>query len=362
MDEFWVNKKVLLTGHTGFKGGWMSLWLQQLGAKVVGFSLEPPTNPSLFEVANVADGMESVVGDIRHYNQLEKVISEFQPEIVIHMAAQALVRNSYDEPLQTYATNVMGTVNLLEVIRKLGGVKVFLNITSDKCYENKEWVWGYREGEPLGGRDPYSNSKACSELVTSAYRDSFFAGGVRGENRVAVATARAGNVIGGGDWAKDRLVPDIMKAIVEGRPVEIRNPASIRPWQHVLDPLAGYMTLIRKLWTDGEGFAGAWNFGPKEDNARPVSWIVERMIKLWGQGASWKMDRGKHAHEARYLKLDCSKSKADLGYSPQLTLAASLDWVVEWLQAYQNGSNMRQFTLGQISSYESLSNQSQESV
>lgn len=354
--EFWSNKKVLLTGHTGFKGSWLSIWLQKLGSQVTGFSLEPPTQPSLFETANVSKNMNSIIGDIRDLSLLNDVVRQTKPDIVIHMAAQALVRASYDDPVETYSSNVMGTVNVLEAIRRhgVGSVKAVLVITSDKCYENNEWLWGYRENERMGGKDPYSNSKGCAELVTSSYRDSFFPPEQIKKHGVAIATARAGNVIGGGDWASDRLIPDIIKAIDEGCPVEIRNPNAIRPWQHVLEPLSGYMTLVERLYNDGEQFVGGWNFGPNESSARNVSVIVEHMVKLWGEGAAWNVDPGDHVHEANYLKLDCSKAKTLLGIEPRLELLDSLTWVVEWFKAYKEKEDMQSFTLQQIECYENL--------
>jgi CDP-glucose 4,6-dehydratase len=347
--SFWLGKKVLITGHTGFKGSWLSLWLQKTGANVVGFALAPPTSPNLFTVANVADGMCSVEGDIRNLDQLDAVIRKHKPEIVIHMAAQALVRYSYEEPVETFATNVMGTVNILESVRRSDCVRVILNITSDKCYENKEWLWGYRENEPMGGHDPYSSSKGCAELVTSAYRESYFSGGQGG---CVVATSRAGNVIGGGDWAKDRLIPDIMAAFMQKRPVEIRYPESIRPWQHVLEPLNGYLLLIEHLWEHGEKFTGGWNFGPADEDARPVMWIVERLIKLWGDGASCEVDTQEHPHEANYLKLDCSKARQLLKWKPQLNLDSALEWVANWYQEYHRGGNLRDLTEAQITEYQ----------
>jgi len=348
---FWAGKRVLITGHTGFKGGWLSLWLQQLGAKVTGYALEPPTQPSLFEVAQVEQGMESVIGDIRDLAHLQAVFARSWPEIVFHLAAQPLVRDSYQFPVETYATNVMGTVHLLEAVRRTGGVRVVVNITSDKCYENREWVWGYRETEPMGGYDPYSNSKGCAELVTSAYRNSFFNPADFQRHGVALASVRAGNVIGGGDWARDRLIPDIMKAFLAGQPVTIRNPHAIRPWQHVLEPLNGYLELAEKLWQQGPDYAEGWNFGPNDEDARPVSWIVEYLAALWGEQARWVLDEGHHPHEAHYLKLDCSKAKMRLGWRPRWNLERALSKTVEWYSAYAAHEDLRTVTLGQISSY-----------
>lgn len=352
--SFWAGKTVFLTGHTGFKGGWLSLWLQALGAKVVGYSLPPPTNPSLFAVARVADGMESIEGDIRDLKQLVAVMATCQPEIVIHMAAQPLVRYSYQSPVETYSTNVMGTVNLLEAVRHAGSVKAVVNITSDKCYDNREWIWGYRENEPMGGYDPYSSSKGCAELVASAYRNSYFNPNEFGRHGVALASVRAGNVIGGGDWAEDRLIPDFMRAITQGKAVHIRNPHAIRPWQHVLEPLAGYLMLTQRLWESGEIYGEGWNFGPNDEDAKPVSWIVEQLTKKWGEGACWVMDDGDHPHEANYLKLDCSKAKARLDWQPRWHLEDALRAIVDWHHAYRSGEEMREVTLSQIRTYSSL--------
>lgn len=349
MDRaFWKGKKVLLTGHTGFKGSWLSLWLQGMGVNLVGYSLPPPTDPSLFKAAHIAEGMISVEGDIRNLDHLKKIILEERPEIIIHMAAQSLVRASYVSPVETYATNIIGTVNLLEAVRQSEGVRVVINVTSDKCYENNGLHPGYREEDPMGGKDPYSSSKGCAELVTAAYRHSFFANGV------AIATARAGNVLGGGDWAEDRLVPDILKAFTEERSILIRNPHAIRPWQHVLEPLRGYLCLAERLWIQGPAFAEGWNFGPAEDDAKPVSWIVERLADLWGKGARWELDSAQHPYEAASLRLDCSKAKRLLSWSPRLPLAPALEWIVEWYQGYRRGEEMRRLTEGQIARYESI--------
>ena len=349
--SFWAGKVVLLTGHTGFKGSWLSLWLQSMGAKVVGYALPPPTDPSLFVVANVAEGMISIFGDIRDPEHLRAVFAEHQPEIVIHMAAQALVRYSYVNPVETYATNVMGTVHVLEAARLAGCVRAIVNVTSDKCYENREWVWGYRENEPMGGYDPYSNSKGCAELVAAAYRNSYFNPNNFADHGVALASARAGNVIGGGDWAEDRLIPDIMRAIVQGKPVNIRNPYAIRPWQHVLEPLSGYLILAQKLYQDGAAYGEAWNFGPGDEDAKPVSWIVDRLTKTWGTGASWVQDGGDHPHEANYLKLDCSKAKAKLDWHPRWQLAHALEKIIEWHKHAEKGIDMRSKTLEQITEF-----------
>jgi CDP-glucose 4,6-dehydratase len=350
--SFWANKTVFLTGHTGFKGGWLSLWLQALGAKVVGFSLPPPTKPSLFEVAQVARGMISVEGDVRDLNGLTSAMIEHLPEIVIHMAAQPLVRYSYLSPVETYSTNVMGTVNVLEAVRKTRTVKAVINVTSDKCYENKEWVWGYRENEPLGGHDPYSGSKACSELVTDSYRSSYFDSKNYASHGIAVASARAGNVIGGGDWAQDRLIPDMVRAIGRGEKVLIRNPAAIRPWQHVLEPLSGYLILAEKLHSYGPAFAQAWNFGPNDFDVKSVGWLIERVAQAWGQDAAWELDHSQQPHEATYLKLDCSKSRSHLGWQPRWNIEQTIDKIIMWHKSWSQGANMREMTLAQISSYQ----------
>jgi CDP-glucose 4,6-dehydratase len=345
--NFWRGRRVFLTGHTGFKGSWLSLWLQSLGTELTGFALAPPTNPSLFEEAHIATGMTSIVGDVRDLAALQAALHEAQPEIVIHMAAQPLVRYSYHNPVETYAVNVMGTVHLLEAVRHTPSVRAVVNVTTDKCYENKEWHWGYREDEPMGGFDPYSNSKGCSELVTSAYRQSFFA-----TSGIALASARAGNVIGGGDWALDRLIPDTITAFEQGKPVTIRNPNAIRPWQHVLEPLCGYLTLAEHLYTNGTSYAEAWNFGPCDQDAKSVGWIVENIAALWGKDAKWQIDAGKHPHEAHYLKLDISKARARLGWQPQLTLTEALKLIVQWQRERQNSSSVRKTTLDQINAYQ----------
>ncbi|HEX5373688.1 MAG TPA: CDP-glucose 4,6-dehydratase [Aquabacterium sp.] len=344
--EFWRGKRVFLTGHTGFKGSWLSLWLQSMGADVHGLALTPPTTPALFNEAHVAEGMSSTIGDIRDLATVVSAMQACQPEIVIHMAAQPLVRYSYVAPVETYATNVMGTVHVLEAARQVASVRAIVNVTTDKCYENKEWVWGYRESEPMGGYDPYSNSKGCSELVTSAYRQSFFQQG-----RVALASARAGNVIGGGDWASDRLVPDILRAFQAGQPVIIRNPHATRPWQHVLEPLSGYLTLAERLYQEGQAFAEGWNFGPRDEDARPVQWIVEDMVRAWGRGASWQLDPGQHPHEAHYLKLDISKAASGLGWQPRWNLSTALQKIADWHQVWLDKGDVRAMCQQQIQQY-----------
>jgi len=346
---FWRGKRVFLTGHTGFKGSWLSLWLQQLGAELTGFSLAPPTNPSLFDLARVADGMSSIEADIRDLEIFKAAIINAQPEIIIHMAAQPLVRDSYQYPTETFATNVMGTVHLFEAVRAAPSVRAVVNITTDKCYENKEWIWGYREDEPMGGYDPYSASKACAELVSSAYRTSFFQ---PDGHKVAMATARAGNVIGGGDWAKDRLMTDLITAFTSGKPVLIRNPNSTRPWQHVLEPLLGYLMLAERLFTHGAEYAEAWNFGPNDEDAKSVSWLTERLTEFWGGNAQWQMQPGDHPHEANYLKLDISKAKNRLDWSPSMDLERALRLTAEWAQQLAAGEDARTITLQQIQAYQ----------
>ncbi len=344
---FWHGKRVFLTGHTGFKGGWLSLWLQVLGAEVKGYSLAPPTEPALFEVARVGETMYSQLADIRDFPTLAASLAEFRPEIVIHMAAQPLVRTSYREPVDTYGTNVMGTVHLLEAVRACEGVRCVVNVTTDKCYENREWVWGYREDEPMGGHDPYSSSKGCAELVTAAWRRSYFYDNAS----PSLASARAGNVIGGGDWAEDRLIPDILRAFAAGRPVTIRYPHSTRPWQHVLEPLSGYLVLAQALWTEGQAMAEGWNFGPAEGDVQPVSWVVERLVQDWGQGAAWVLDEASQPHEAGYLKLDCSKARARLHWQPAWSPETALSRIVRWEQAWRGGADMRDYCLREIADF-----------
>ena len=350
--EFWQGKVVLVTGHTGFKGGWLCLWLQSLGAKVVGYALSPPTTPSLFDVAGVGDGMRSIIGDVGDLARLQAAVTEHAPQIVIHMAAQSLVRNSYASPLVTYATNVMGTAHVLEAVRKAQGVKVVVNVTSDKCYDNREWVWGYRENEPLGGYDPYSSSKGCAELVTAAYRNSFFHPAQYARHGVAVASARAGNVIGGGDWAEDRLVPDFVRAVTRGEALTVRNPAAVRPWQHVLEPLRGYLQLAQNLWSDGARYSEAWNFGPDEESAQSVGTVVGALTALWDGKAHWRTDdTAGQPHEANFLKLDCSKARTKLGWQPRWNLQTALESTAAWYKAHQAKHDMRAFTQEQIGRY-----------
>jgi len=349
--SFWRNKKVLVTGHTGFKGSWLSLLLNQLEAEVFGYALDPSTSPSMFELAMVKDSVHSYIGDIRDYDYLYKVMKEVRPEIVIHMAAQALVKESYRNPIETYSTNVMGTVHLLEACRQIASVKAIVNVTTDKCYENREWYWGYRENEPMGGHDPYSSSKGCSELVTSAYRSSYFGTGDDGQRNIALASVRAGNVIGGGDWAADRLIPDFIRAISQQKKIMIRSPYAIRPWQHVLEPLSGYLILAEKLFNDGSVYAGAWNFGPNDQDAKNVEWITRTLCELWGDSAQYEIDKQPHPHEANYLKLDCSKAKAELAWFPRWDIQTALESIVEWNKISLSGAKMRSVTDQQIRQY-----------
>lgn len=352
--DFWRGRRIFLTGHTGFKGSWLSLWLQDLGAEVSGYALAPPSDPNLFTLAQVERGMQSQIGDVCDLATLSKALQQAQPEVVLHLAAQPLVRASYDDPVATYATNVMGTVHLLEAVRQTPSVRAVVNVTTDKCYENREWDWGYRESDALGGYDPYSNSKGASELVTAAYRNSFFNPAQHKRHGVALASARAGNVIGGGDWAADRLVPDMLGALQSGTPARIRNPHAIRPWQHVLEPLRGYLLLAERLYTEGPTFAEAWNFGPLDEDARPVGWIAEELIRLWGHQAAWVADAGEHPHEAHYLKLDISKARARLPWMPLLRLSDALRLTVDWARLQQDGADMRAATLSQIRGYQAL--------
>ena len=346
---FWQGKSVFLTGHTGFKGSWLSLWLQNLGASLTGYALAPPTNPSLFDLARVSDGMHSIEGDVRDLEAFKSALIEAEPVIVIHMAAQSLVRDSYQNPVDTLASNVMGTAHLFEAILATPSVRAVVNITTDKCYENKEWIWGYREHDPMGGHDLYSASKACAELISSAYRTSFFQ---PDGHKVAMATARAGNVIGGGDWAKDRLMTDLTTALTSGKPVLIRNPNAIRPWQHVLEPLRGYLMLAERLFTHGAEYAEAWNFGPNDEDAKPVSWLTERLTEFWGGNAQWQVQPGDHPHEANYLKLDISKAKTKLGWSPSMDLERALWLTAKWAQQIATGADARAITLQQIQTYQ----------
>lgn len=343
---FWKGKTVFLTGHTGFKGSWLSLWLQALGARVTGYALKPPTQPSLFALAGLSRSMNSISGDVRDLSALTTALRRAKPQFVIHMAAQSLVRESYADPVGTYSTNVMGTVNVLEAARAVKSARVVLIVTSDKCYENKERRAAYREHEAMGGHDPYSSSKGCAELVTSAYRRSFFT-----ESRAAIASVRAGNVMGGADWSKDRLVPDAVRAFAAGKVLRVRNPHAVRPWQHVLDPLGGYLSLAERLWHRGPAYSGAWNFGPAAGDHKPVSWVVDELARRWGEDATWKADRPPELHEASLLHLDCSKARTKLGWRARLGLKISLDWVVEWHRRYAAGETARSITEDHIARF-----------
>jgi CDP-glucose 4,6-dehydratase len=341
-----------MTGHTGFKGSWFSLWLEHLGAEVCGLALPPPTVPSMFNEARVAQGMRSEIADIRDLERVKAIVQEYKPEVVFHLAAQPLVRDSYKDPVGTYTTNVIGTVNVLESVRECDSVRAVVIITTDKCYENKEWVWPYRETDRLGGYDPYSNSKACAELVVSTYRNAFFPPVHYDQHRVAIASARAGNVIGGGDWAKDRLVPDIMRAFAAKEVLKVRNPDAIRPWQHVLEPLRGYLAVAESLCEQGVAYGEAWNFGPDQSDAQPVEWIVRELAETWGAGAKWDLEEGVQPHEAQNLRLDCSKAAARLGWRPQLPLKDAVRITAEWYHRYHAGEDARGLSLGQIEQYE----------
>lgn len=344
-SEFWKGKKVFLTGHTGFKGSWLSIWLNLMGAVVKGYALKPATNPNLFTIADIQALVKSDINDIRDYAELCNSISRFSPDIVFHMAAQPLVRTSYAKPLETFQTNVMGTANLLEAVRQCSSVKAVVNITTDKCYENNEWIWGYKETDPMGGIDPYSSSKGCSELVTTSYRESFLR-----SSDIGVASARAGNVIGGGDWAENRLIPDILRAFEASNPVVIRNPHATRPWQHVLEPLSGYLLLAEQLFKNPDEFSQAWNFGPYEHDIRPVDWILDQMIYLW-PGASWKLDKNENPHEAMLLKLDISKATTILGWMPTWELAKTIGKIIRWHKCWIEGSDMTVECINEINEF-----------
>ena len=352
MVSLWKGCRVFLTGHTGFKGSWLALWLTRMGAEVRGFALDPSTRPNLFTLAEVCSLVDDIRGDILDLARLQTSITEFAPQVVFHLAAQPLVRRSYLDPIGTYAANVMGTAHLLEAVRHTPGVKAVVCITTDKCYKNREWVWPYRETDHLGGYDPYSSSKACAELVTAAYRNSYFPLGRLHEHRVAVATARAGNVIGGGDWSEDRLIPDLVRGFAAGEPVRIRRPHSIRPWQHVLEPLHGYILLADQLLQGKVACASAFNFGPSDEDAWTVERIATKMASIWGEGAHWVHDADPGAHEASYLKLDSSKARAELNWHPKLSIEHSLEWTAAWYRAQARGVNMQTFTINQIGRYE----------
>ncbi len=353
-DNVWRGKRVFLTGHTGFKGGWLALWLASKGATVRGYGLDPCTTPSLFQEARIGGAIEDLRGDIRDGVRLDRALTDFAPEIVFHLAAQPLVRYSYQDPIGTFETNVIGTARVLDAVRRTSSVRAVVSVTTDKCYENKEWVWGYRETDPLGGYDPYSSSKACAEIVSAAYRQSYFPADKLRDHGCALATARAGNVIGGGDWSDDRLIPDLVRGFVAGKPALIRRPHAIRPWQHVLEPLHGYLLLAERLLSGEPRYATAFNFGPSEDDAQPVDWIVEKMVQFWGEGARWVLDPEPGVHEAGYLKLDASRARTELSWQPRLRLETALEWLVRWYKAHASGEDVQKLTLEQIAAYERL--------
>tara|TARA_Y100000782_G_scaffold6827_1_gene8343 strand:+ start:125 stop:1195 length:1071 start_codon:yes stop_codon:yes gene_type:complete len=352
-SNFWKNKKVLLTGHTGFKGSWLSLWLQKLGVDLVGFSKSIPTKPSLFELADVEKNMTSIMGDITHIERITDVVKQHNPEIIIHMAAQSLVHKSYDQPLETFSTNIMGTVNLLEAIRNTSKKCVIINVTSDKCYENQELSRGYKENDPMGGYDPYSSSKGCAELITSSFRDSFFKNSNDKDYDISLASVRAGNVIGGGDWADNRIMPDIMRGILNKKIIKIRNPTAVRPWQHVLEPLRGYLELAEKLYNYKSEYTESWNFGPDDDDVKPVSWIVNKVVEMWGEDVQvdFDDDRLDYKHETSFLRLDCSKAKSKLKWNPKIKLEEGLKLTVNWYKQYEQTKELREFTENQIEEY-----------
>ena len=353
MQSFWTNKKVFITGHTGFKGGWLALWLTTLGAEVVGYSLQPPTQPNFYSVVELEKSLNSIIGDVRDYENLYKTMQRCQPEIVFHLAAQPLVRKSYINPLETYETNIMGTANLFEAVRNTDNVRVIVNVTSDKCYENKELTYGYKENDPMGGYDPYSSSKGCAELVTSAFRNSFFnSKDYDKTHKVALASARAGNVIGGGDWAEDRLIPDVIRSIQAKQNIIIRNPNAIRPWQHVLEPLSGYILLAKKLWTNGPKYSEGWNFGPNDESIIPVFAIVQNITRLWGETNISEIDKNPNPHEAQLLKLDISKANNELNWAPVYQIQEALEKTTYWYKEYYSGNkNMQNYSINQISEY-----------
>lgn len=350
---FWRGKRVFVTGHTGFKGSWLCLWLHRMGASVTGYALAPPSQPSLFELARIAELVDSRIGDVRDLERLESAVQAARPEIVIHMAAQSLVRYSYREPVETFGTNVLGTVHVLDAARRTPGIRAIVVVTSDKCYFNEEWVWGYREDDKLGGVDPYSGSKGAAELVVTAYRSSFFSG-EQDPDSPGIASARAGNVIGGGDWADDRLVPDILRSLLRGQPTLVRHPEATRPWQFVLEPLNGYLMLARALYEQGRHFAGPWNFGPSEQSERTVGWILEQLYRLWGADFPWTQDREPGPPECTFLKLDASKARGQLQWHPRLDLETTLEWIVDWTRRYESGADMRETSLQQIDRFCSI--------
>lgn len=351
--EFWQGKKVFITGHTGFKGGWLTAWLKLLGASVTGYSLEPQKKPNLFELASIGEGIYSVIGNILDASRLYECMKSQRPDIVLHLAAQPLVHYSYQNPVETYSVNVIGTANVLEAIRSIDSVRAVVVVTSDKCYENREWVWGYREQDAMGGYDPYSSSKGCTELVAASYRRSYFNVNQFDKHRVALATVRAGNVIGGGDWADARLVPDLVRSFIKREVTQIRNPSACRPWQHVLDVLYGYLMLTEKLWDSGVDFAEAWNFGPSEENIKSVGWVADRAVEIWGEGVKWSLGDNQFNHEAKILKLDCNKSRALLGWSSKMSINDALENTFEWYKQYHQEKDMQAFTHQQIKQYES---------
>lgn len=347
--NFWHQKRVFITGHTGFKGSWLSLWLQQLGAVVHGYALKEESSSAFFNVAHVVDGMLHTYHDIRDREKLLQCIQAFQPDIVFHLAAQPLVRESYLSPAETYETNVMGTVHLLESVRKTSSIRTVINVTSDKCYQNKEWCWGYREEDRLGGHDPYSNSKACAEMISQAYTQSFFQ---ESDTQCSIATVRAGNIIGGGDWAKDRLIPDAMRAFALKQPVEIRSPHSIRPWQFILDALSGYLILAQHAYQEPSMYRGSWNFGADDEQAQPVHVIMDKLVQLWGEATWYEKSSSPALHEAQYLKLDCSKSKQYLQWHPRYNLQQSLQQTLSWYQSFFQDKDMRRHSVEQIHVYQ----------
>ncbi len=350
-ESFWKNKKILITGHTGFKGSWLTIWLKKLGADITGFSKSVPTNPSLFEIANIENDIKSVIGDIQNYEFLKETISKCEPEIVFHMAAQSLVIKSYSNPIDTFSTNVMGTVNLLYAIKETKKPKIVVNVTSDKCYENNESLEGYNEDDPMGGYDPYSSSKGCAELITKSFRKSFFSS--NSENNIGLASVRAGNVIGGGDWAENRLIPDIIRAIKNKENVNIRNPNALRPWQHVLDPLNGYISLAEKLWDNQTKYSEGWNFGPEKNEVKPVSWIIEKFNDLWKNKINWIVVNDE-LHEANNLILNCEKAKSKLGWNLKINTETALKWTIEWYAKYFDGDDMKKITEEQITKFQNL--------
>ena len=350
----WRGRRVFLTGHTGFKGGWLALWLARRGAQIRGYALDPPTEPNLFTAASVATVLDDIRGDTRDYARLESAMTAFAPEVVFHLAAQPILRHSYTDPLGTYSTNVMGTAHLLEAVRRTPSVRAVLCVTSDKCYQNQEWAWPYRETDTLGGFDPYSSSKACAEMVCFAYRSSFFPVNRLHEHHVALATARAGNVVGGGDWSKDRLIPDLIRGFQAGQPVLIRQPKAVRPWQHVLEPLSGYLLLAEKLLEAPSQFCSSFNFGPNDEDVWPVERIATKLVEMWGDGAAWTRDSVPSVHEDHYLTLDTSKARRQLGWQPRLRIEANLEWTMKWYRDWQQGADMNRETLAQIAGFVQL--------